>query len=359
MSDQNKSGLDIDLGNLCSKDAFGWAKKTFSNRSNKAGEAALKVDGVFSNMLKFGNQRIGIASDGIGTKIELAERTGIYHTLGFDLVAMVADDLATAGFEPTNISNIIDVNRLDRTAINALMQGLNEACNYCNMSISGGEIAELGDRIGGYGTGMHFNWCSTAIGILPEQLDAPFDGTLVKEGDAIITLKAKGFRSNGFSLIRRIMQASFGNNWHNEAYNSQKTWGEVLLTPSLIFTPLITKMIHSGAKISGIAHITGGGIIDNFQRVLKATGLGAQLDNLFEPLEVMQQLIELGSVAPEDAYLYWNMGNGMLLVSDQNEAQALLNVAEQMGYEAQLAGQITADKKISLKTSIASLEGAL
>ena len=170
MSDQKKSGLDIDLGNLCSKDAFGWAKKTFANRNNKAGAAALKVDGVFSNMLQFGNQRIGIASDGIGTKIELAERTGIYHTLGFDLVAMVADDLATAGFEPTNISNIIDVNRLDRNAINALMQGLNEACNYCNMSISGGEIAELGDRIGGFGAGMHFNWCSTAIGILPAQL---------------------------------------------------------------------------------------------------------------------------------------------------------------------------------------------
>ena len=358
MSDQKKSGLDIDLGNLCSKDAFGWAKKTFANRNNKAGAAALKVDGVFSNMLQFGNQRIGIASDGIGTKIELAERTGIYHTLGFDLVAMVADDLATAGFEPTNISNIIDVNRLDRNAINALMQGLNEACNYCNMSISGGEIAELGDRIGGFGAGMHFNWCSTAIGILPAQLEAPFDGTLIKEGDAIIALKGNGFRSNGFSLIRRIMQASFGDQWHLEAYDNEKTWGEVLLTPSLIFTPLITKMIHSNVKIAGIAHITGGGIIDNFQRVLKATGLGAQLDNLFEPLEVMQRLIALGNVAPEDAYLYWNMGNGMLLVADQSEVSSLLDVAEQMGYEAQVAGKITTDNKITLKTSIASLEGA-
>lgn len=358
MSDQNKSGLDIDLGNLCSKDAFGWAKKTFANRSNKAGEAALKVDGVFSNMLKFGNQRIGIASDGIGTKIELAERTGIYDTLGFDLVAMVADDLATAGFEPTNISNIIDVNRLDRDAINALMKGLNEACNYCNMSISGGEIAELGNRIGGYGEGMHFNWCSTAIGILPQQLEAPFDGTLVKEGDKVIALKGRGFRSNGFSLIRRIMQAAYGDEWHLESYDDTCTWGEKLLTPSLIFTPVVTKMIHSGAKISGIAHITGGGIIDNFQRVLKATRLGAKLDNLFEPLEVMQRLIDLGGVKAEDAYLYWNMGNGMLIVADDSEVDGLLEVASSMGYEAQVAGQITNNQKISLKTSMASLEGS-
>jgi len=288
MSNQKKSGLDIDLGNLCSKDAFGWAKKTFPNRDNKEGAAALKVDGVFSNMLTFGDQRIGIASDGIGTKIELAERTGIYDTIGFDLVAMVADDLATAGFEPTNISNIIDVNRLDRPTINSLMKGLAEACNYCGMSISGGEIAELGNRIGGYGEGMHFNWCSTAIGVLPKELDTPFDGTAVKAGHKVIALKGDGFRSNGFSLIRRIMQASFGDNWHNEAYSETQTWGEVLLTPSLIFTPVITKMIKTGVKLSGVAHITGGGIIDNFQRVLKANSLGANLDNLFEPLEVMQ-----------------------------------------------------------------------
>jgi phosphoribosylformylglycinamidine cyclo-ligase len=85
MSNQKQSGLDIDLGNLCSKDAFDWAKTTFRNRENKSGAIALKVDGVFSNMLIFGNQRIGIGSDGIGTKIELTERTGIYNTLGYDL----------------------------------------------------------------------------------------------------------------------------------------------------------------------------------------------------------------------------------------------------------------------------------
>lgn len=356
MSNQKKSGLDIDLGNLCSKDAFGWAKKTFSNRTNKAGAAALKVDGVFSNMLTFGDQRIGIASDGIGTKIELAERTGIYDTLGFDLVAMVADDLATAGFEPTNISNIIDVNRLDRPIINSLMKGLSEACDFCAMSISGGEIAELGNRIGGYGEGMHFNWCSTAIGILPKELDKPFDGTAIKTGDKVIALKGHGFRSNGFSLIRRIMEANFGDTWHQEAYSDTQTWGEALLTPSLIFTPVITKMIKTGVKLSGVAHITGGGIIDNFQRVLKANGMGAQLDNLFEPLEVMQRLIDLGKVSEEDAYLYWNMGNGMLVVADKNEVDKVLETAAALNYEAKIAGTIISERQIVLKTASAQLK---
>jgi phosphoribosylformylglycinamidine cyclo-ligase len=357
MSNQKKSGLDIDLGNLCSKDAFGWAKKTFPNRTNKAGAAALKVDGVFSNMLQFGDQRIGIASDGIGTKIELAERTGIYDTLGFDLVAMVADDLATAGFEPTNISNIIDVDKLDRETINSLMKGLAEACDFCGMSISGGEIAELGNRISGYGEGMHFNWCSTAIGILPKELEKPFDGTAVKAGDRVIALKARGFRSNGFSLVRKIMEASFGDAWHNEIYEGGFTWGAALLMPSLIYTPLISKIIQSGAKLSGIAHITGGGIIDNFQRVLKANDVGANLNNLFEPLEIMEQLMDLGNVAPEDAYLYWNMGNGMLVVAEENQVDDILDITEALGYQAQVAGIITAERKITLKTETTELEG--
>jgi len=334
-------------------------KKTFSNRQDKPGAAALKVDGAFSNMLSFGKQRIGIASDGIGTKIELAERTRIYDTLGFDLVAMVADDLATAGFEPTNISNIIDVDFLDQAAINGLMKGLSEACNLAGMSISGGEIAELGGRIAGYGDGMHFNWCSTAIGVLPEQLDQPFDGTAVKAGHKIIALKSHGFRSNGFSLIRRVMTASFGEDWHTEMYSEDQTWGEALLKPSLIYTPIISKLIQANLALRGIAHITGGGIADNFNRVLKANGLGADLDNLFEPLEVMQNLIKLGDIAPEDAYLYWNMGNGMLLVAEEGAVEEILEIAKQNNYEAQVAGTVTNNKNIKLTTNLATIEYAL
>ena len=356
MANQKQSGLDIDLGNLCSKDAFDWAKTTFRNRENKAGAIALKVDGVFSNMLLFGNQRIGIGSDGIGTKIELTERTGIYNTLGYDLVAMVADDLATAGFEPTSISNIIDVDKLDRDIINELMKGLAEACNFANMSITGGEIAELGNRISGWGNKMHFNWCSTAIGILPENMSKPIDGSGVKPGQTIISLRSRGFRSNGFSLLRRTMQAAFGDNWHSEAYNSEKTWGEALLTPSLIYCPLISKIIADGIIPEGAAHITGGGLADNFRRVLKTTNYGCVLNNIWEPLEVMQRVMELGNIAAEDAYLYWNMGNGMLLVVEEHEADRVLQLAEKEGYHAKKAGFITEKSDILIECGTVQLK---
>ena len=107
--------------------------------------------------MDFNGVKIGMTSDGIGTKIELAERTGIYNTIGFDLVAMVADDLAANGIETVNLSNILDVDFLDADIVDQLMEGLYKAAKFANITVTGGEIAELGSRIGGYGDRMHFN----------------------------------------------------------------------------------------------------------------------------------------------------------------------------------------------------------
>ena len=352
MEKQQSSGLDIELGNACSRTAFGWAKRTFGNRTGKAGETALDVDGAFSNMMIFGKERIGITSDGIGTKIELAERTGIYDTLGFDLVAMVVDDLATAGFEPTSISNIIDADKLDHDVIDAMMRGLHDAANFAGISISGGEIAELGGRINGYGEGMHFNWASTAVGVLPAALERPIDGRGLAVGDVVISLQSPTFRSNGFSKIRRVMQASFGDEWHNAIYDEAtgETYGRALLGACLIYSPLIQDFIAKGLKINGLAHITGGGIADNFSRVLKANNLGAVLDSLFAPTALMQKVQELGNVSDEDAYLYWNMANGMLMAVPAGEEAKALEIAAARGYAAKVAGRIVAEPTCTVVT---------
>lgn len=347
---QQKSGVDIDLGNKSSKIAYQYAMETFHNRSGKKGAIGSKAKGGFSNLLIFGNERLGIGSDGIGTKAELAERTGIYSSLGYDLVAMVADDLAVMGFEPTNISNVIDVDYLDMSIIDELMLGLRDACNFSDITITGGEIAELGNRIGGYGDKMHFNWSSTAIGVLYDNLDKEIDGTTIKPGDIVISLKSRGFRSNGFSSIRRVLKEKFGNEWHNIKYDDNTTWGEKMLTPSLIYAPIIGKIIKNNLVPKGIAHITGGGVFDNFRRVLKATNYGAKLNNLFEPLPEMNKLIEIGNINIEDAYLWWNMGNGMLLVVNDNEAEKIIQEASTMGYECKIAGRITEDNEISVSS---------
>ncbi|MCK4655154.1 MAG: phosphoribosylformylglycinamidine cyclo-ligase [Candidatus Cloacimonetes bacterium] len=345
-----QSGIDINLGNKCSINAYKWAKKTFANRKNKSGEPAIGVDGTFSNVVHFKDSRIGISSDGIGTKIEVAERTGIYDTLGYDLVAMVVDDLVANGFEPTNISNILDIDFLDYKIIDKLMKGLHDAAGLANIAVTGGEIAELGNRINGYGDGMHFNWCSTAIGILPDVMEKPIDGVNISPGDVIISLKSQGFRSNGFSIVRKIMKENFGNNWHKKNYSEKRTWGEVLITPSLIYCKLISDLIAEGFQPKGIAHITGGGLADNLGRVLKATNTGAVLNNIFEPADFVLKLQEVGEVSEEQAYCLWNMGNGILIIVLENEVNdVMMNIAKN-GFKAQVAGYVVSEPIISIKS---------
>ncbi len=346
---QKKSGVDINLGNKSSKIAYEYAMETFQNRKGKRGAVASKAKGGFSNLLVFGNERIGIGSDGIGTKAEVAERTGKYDSLGYDLVAMVADDLAAMGFEPTNLSNVIDVDYLDTAIIDSLMKGLRDACNFSGITITGGEIAELGNRIGGYGDKMHFNWSATAIGILPEALKNGIDGSDIKAGQSIFALKSRGFRSNGFSSVRRILNENFGDEWHHKNFDEHTSWGEKVLSPSLIYAPFINQLIRSDIRLTGVVHITGGGIFDNLRRALKLNNLGAQLNNLFEPLPEMLKIQELGKISNEDAYLWWNMGNGMLIIADKKEKEKILQKAQEMNYDCRVAGMVSAGNCIEIE----------
>jgi len=346
---QKQSGIDIDLGNKCSQIAYSYAKKTFANRTSGTGNPLVSADGGFANIMDFNGVKIGMSSDGIGTKIELAERTGIYTTLGFDLIAMVADDLAANGIETVNLSNILDVDHLDADIVEQLMQGLKDAADFSGIAITGGEIAELGNRIGGFGNKMHFNWGATGIGILPQGKEI-VDGSKIKPGDRVIALKSRGFRSNGFSLLRKIMQDNFDSNWHDTSFNDDLTWGERLLTPSLIYSPLITYIIQNDVSLHGCVHITGGGIADNFSRVLKVNQVGAELNDIFEPLPMMTQVQQLGSVSEEQAYQLWNMGNGMLLTADESEVSKIIKLAEDKCYSAKDCGRIVAKSQIKIDT---------
>jgi len=349
MVEEKKSGLDIDLGNLCSQRAYGWAKKTFVNRELRFGMPVKGLDGSFSNLMNYGQVRIAMSSDGIGTKIELAERTGIYETIGYDLTAMVVDDLAANGIEPTNLSNILDVDHLDREIVDQLMHGLHDAAMIAGVAVVGGEIAELGDRIGGYGDRMHFNWCATGIGILPAGVE-PVDGRDIREGDAVVALESMGFRSNGFSLVRRIMESRFGADWHREPHASGRTWGEVLLTRSRIFAPWIVSVREQGLDLHGIAHVTGGGIPDNLGRVLERSGLGAHLDELPAPQPFMREVQELGDVPEETAYRLWNMGAGMLVIVDSLHGDRLVEVLGREGCPSARCGVVTRSPGVSLRS---------
>lgn len=344
MSEEH-GGVDLNLGDRCSRLAYGWARKTFANRPDGPGTPLLDAESSFSNLADYGDVKLAIASDGIGTKAEVAERLGKFDTLGFDLVAMVADDLVANGFEPVNLSNVLDSSTLDEQVVDGLMKGLHDAAGECRLIVTGGEIAELGTRVGGWGEGMHFNWCATAVGILPKGRQ-PIDGAGVAEGDAVIALASKGFRCNGFSLVRSIMRQVFGEDWHSRPYDRHHNWAEVLLTPSKVYTPAILKLLDNGLDIRGIAHITGGGIPGNLGRVLGRSGLGARLDTLYEPQPFMRELYYNGAMTRQTAYSQWNMGNGMLLVVPQETAENCVAALTAPGHEAKIAGKIIPEPAI-------------
>ncbi|MFT4552445.1 MAG: phosphoribosylformylglycinamidine cyclo-ligase [Chlamydiales bacterium] len=347
MLDVKESGVDIHLGDKCSKIAFEWAQKTFPNRRHRIGMPDTRLKGSYANVLDYGDLRLAIASDGIGTKIEVAERTGIYNSLGFDLVSMVVDDLACIGAEPVNFSNILDVDYLDEKVVDSLMEGLYEASNVASIAVTGGEIAELGSRISGYGSGMHFNWCATGIGALAKNKN-PIDGSTIKPGDSIIAIKSLGFRSNGFTMARKILEAAFGDKWHEEISHSGIPWGQILLIPSLICSPAIMKLHAEDVDIHGTVHVTGGGIAGNLSRMLRKNKVGAELNNLFEPHSFMTELQELGNIDEEQVYELWNMGNAMLVIVESGDEERALDIIRMNQYQGRVAGVVTADETIVL-----------
>lgn len=344
---------DARLGDLDRKDrasaiAARYAERTHAFRAGRDGACDESLRSHYAQSTRIGTARVATTTDGIGTKVELAERTRIYDTLAFDLVAMVTDDLAAAGATSLSITNVLDVDRVDVDTVEALMRGLENAARAAEVAVTGGEIAELGSRVGGYGDGMHFNWCSTAVGTYPEGR-APLTGASVRAGQVLIGLKNPGFRSNGFSLVRRILDARYGSAWHEiEAFGS--TWGEVALTPSTIYAPLVSDLLAAGAHVTGAAHVTGGGIPNKLGRVLRATGLGARLDSLLAPSPAMLELQRMGDVDDESAYRAWNMGQGFLLVTEPDEVDRVVAAAEARGIEAAPVGHVTAEPIISVRS---------
>ncbi|MBT3704211.1 phosphoribosylformylglycinamidine cyclo-ligase [Candidatus Peregrinibacteria bacterium] len=330
------SGVDIEKGDEASRLAYENAKKTFASRKGMIGEPLVE-EGGFTGALDMGEYLLVQNDDGVGTKIEVAERIKKFDTLGYDLVAMVADDAACVGAECISISNTIDTNKVDASIIGPLTEGLAKACIENKIVVPGGEIAELGNAVNGN------LWNATAVGVL--QKDKRITGENLAQGDVLIGLHSAGFRSNGFSLVRHILKEAFGEQWHNESYDENTTWGEAVLTPSIIYHQVIMAL-HGRYKeptqvtLKGVVHVTGGGIQGNLDRILKKTDLKADLSSLPEPHEPMKKLMELGNVSKDEAYKTWNMGVGMILIVSPEEAEKTLQICEQEGYKASQIGQI-------------------
>lgn len=356
--DYKKAGVNIELGDDASKILYEAAKLTFENREGNIGEMIVPFDD-FSGVRAIDVSGLPEGSlmcmgfDGVGTKVEIAQRMKNHSTIAFDLFAMVCDDAIIRGAEPVLIGSVLDVSSLgndDESNIEELKQlaeGYVMAAKDANVAVVNGELAELGSAVGGYGN-FKYNWCSGLVWFANKK--RLFTGQEVKVGDAIVAFEEKGFRSNGLSLVRKTFETKHGDDWHNFELDSEKL-GNLVLEPSKIYSKAVISM-HGGfstegnCKIHGVSHITGGGIPGKLGRVLKPSGLGAKLNDLFEPCRAMKYCQELGGVTDREAYRTWNMGQGLVVVTP--EPDKVIEEAARFGIKAKVAGEVISDSKIVL-----------
>jgi len=338
-----ESGVDLELGERCSLLMYEAAVATFKTRAGRFGEP-LPARGGFSGPIYIRELREAYIlknSDGVGTKAAVAQLLKRHDTIAYDLLAMVCDDAAAMGAEPFAVTDTLNVKRLRLELIEELAAGLVRAAAAARVAVVGGEIAELGDQLN-----TEYIWDADCLALL-ERGKGP-RREAIRPGDRIVALRSSGFRSNGFSLIRHVLEKEFGPRWVERPYDSRRSWGEVVLTPSLIYTPLLVDLFggvgeEPRAAVKGAAHITGGGIPGNLPRVLPQ-GLGAYVD--IEPHEPMLRLQELGEVEDREAYRVWNMGAGFLLITNDDR---VLELAEGHGIAAQVVGEVIGEPLIRIR----------
>ena len=361
MSDRRNSyaeaGVDVDIEAEASRILYEASKKTFENRKGRIGEiispfddfAALKMVSV--EKLPEGSF-MSMGFDTAGTKVEIAQRMGIHNTIAFDLFAMVCDDALIRGAEPILIGSNLDIKSLGSDhrfipIIHQLAEGYVEAAKAANVAVINGEIAQMGELIAGPAA-FPYHWGAASVWVARK--DRILTGSEIKEGDAIVLLRERGFRANGLSLVRKIFKEKHGDEWHNVQFGSSSL-GMQVLTPSIIYSKFVIAL-HGGFDSSGIceihavAHITGGGLPEKIGRVLRRTSLGARLDHLFDVPEITAYCQKMGGISDRDAYRAWNMGQGMAIITP--EPEKIISTAPIYNLEACIAGRVVHELGVTL-----------
>jgi len=345
-----EAGVDNDLKAQCSKLFYEAAKKTWFNRKKKFGEITACQDAFTGGrgfLLKNDSNYIsGLASDGIGTKQVIAQRystfTGdftCHQDIMKDLFAMPADDCPMKGAEPILLNWTINFNKPNLECTRALAKGSVIAAAEAGVAIFSGETAELGDIVGGYGD---VRYLADATVFWVAQKDYLLDPKDIEVGDSIVALKEDGFRSNGLTLVRKIAEQAYGDKWHEKEVNGENL-AKMALVPSRIYAKAVVQMY---GMIWSVAHITGGGIPEKLKRAMAGSNLGASLTNLYEPSKAIKTFQELGKVKDIDAYNTWNMGNGMLIIT--NTPSQIIEIARRYGIEARIAGEVIKEPYIEI-----------
>ncbi len=272
-------------------------------------------------------------TDGVGTKLQLAFMTGKHDTIGIDCVAMCVNDIVCHGAKPLYFLDYIGTGVLEPKAASDIVKGVCDGCVDAGCALIGGETAEMP---GFYKRG-EYDVAGFAVGIVDK--DKVINGANVSEGDAIIGLASSGVHSNGFSLVRKLFFELNNYTVDSTFEELDCTLGEELLKPTRIYVKTILELIER-VNINGIAHITGGGFIENIPRTIPK-GLKAKINLSSVPvLPIFKLMQRLGNIEQKEMFNTYNMGIGLVLVVDNKDVDKVMSELKSMNEKAYLIGEV-------------------
>lgn len=270
-------------------------------------------------------------TDGVGTKLKLAIDNNKHDTIGIDAVAMCVNDILTTGAEPLYFLDYIATNKVVPEVIEQIVKGVSDGCEDTNTALIGGETAEMGEMY----HESEYDLAGFAVGAVEKE--AYIDGSDVKSGDVIIGLESSGIHSNGYSLVRNLIQKS-GIDLQDK-FDQNHTFLDIFLEPTRLYVkPVLAVKEH--VHIHAMTHITGGGFIENIPRVLPE-GVGATIDvTQFPTPKIFEWLQKQGSISTKEMYNVFNMGIGFTIVVDANDEAKVLNTLKEAQVNAYRIGEI-------------------
>ncbi|MEK7215105.1 MAG: phosphoribosylformylglycinamidine cyclo-ligase [Chloroflexota bacterium] len=323
------AGVDTGQAENALSGLLGWLNQTFTF-PGAVGRPVME-NGFYANVHDLGNG-LGVAfsTDGVGTKLLVAELLGRYDTVGIDCVAMNVNDILCVGARPIALVDYLAVQRVDGAMLEQLGRGLHEGARQAGVAIASGELAQIPEMLRGSGTG--FDIAAAAIGVVA--LDRIIDGSGIRDGDVVIGFRSSGLHSNGYTLARRVL---LGETPLDEPLPALAgaTLAQELLRPTLIYVKPVLAALEQTSGITGLAHVTG----DSFLNLLRLrTACGFDLTTLPPPHPVFALIQRLGPVDPAEMYQVFNMGIGFCVVCRPDAADTVLGAAAAHGYEAQAIG---------------------
>ncbi|TCD14616.1 phosphoribosylformylglycinamidine cyclo-ligase [Oricola cellulosilytica] len=327
------AGVDIDAGN-----AFVEAIKPLVKSTERPGADGTigGFGGIFD--LKAANLDDPVlvaANDGVGTKLKVAIESGVHDTVGIDLVAMCVNDLIVQGAEPLFFLDYFATGRLDAEQGAQIVAGIAEGCRQAGCALLGGETAEMP----GMYSGGDYDLAGFAVGAAERTALLP-RGDVVP-GDVVLGIASSGIHSNGFSLVRRIVEQAGAGLGDPAPFDAETTLGRALLEPTRIYVKAIRAALRETSGIKALAHITGGGIPDNLPRVLPS-GMAVEIDlSAFNPQPVFSWLAQEGGVARDEMLRTFNCGIGMIAIVAPDDADAIIASLEKNGETVARIGRIS------------------